>query len=70
MHNFKLQLPLLTHTVCGRELQVTATGYNGTLTDSTRIFVGDCKYDYHVHSFLILCYSNIIFRTFFVSQNH
>ena len=59
-HNFTLQLPLLAETACGRELQVTATGYNGTLIDITKIFVWNCKYDYHVHLFLVLSHSSSI----------
>ena len=43
-HIFILELPLLTQRVCGKELTVTATGYNGTLTNKTKIFLKDCKY--------------------------
>lgn len=53
-HNFTLQLPQLTQTTCGRELTVKATGFNGTLTDETKIFLRNCKYDYYVHLIIIL----------------
>ena len=52
-HTFTLELPLLTQTKCGRELQVTATGHNGTsITDKTKIFLKNCKYDFYVHLIL------------------
>ena len=51
-HIFTLALPLLTQRVCGKELTVTAMGYNGTLTTKTTIFLKDCKY-YH-YSYLLL----------------
>ena len=49
-HNYALQLPQLTQKVCGKEFTITSTGYNGTLTHRTKIFVKNCKYDYYVHS--------------------
>ena len=55
-HNFTLVLPLLTQKICGRELQIKASGYNGTLTDKTKIFLRNCKYDYYVHIILFLSY--------------
>ena len=48
-HNFTLVLPQLTQTQCGRILEVTATGYNDALTDKTKIFLKNCKYDFYVH---------------------
>ena len=66
-HSFILQLPLLTQTACGRELQVTTTGYNGTSTYKTKILVKNCKCDYY--SYLILSWSNS--KHVFLSQrNH
>ena len=47
-HNYTVQLPQLTQTVCGKELIVVATGYNGTLTSKIKIYVNNCKYDYYV----------------------
>ena len=47
-HSFILQLPLLTQNACGRELQVTATGYNGISTEKTKIFVKNCKFDLYL----------------------
>ena len=68
-HNFTLQLPLLTQRACGKELQVTATGHNGTLTDRTKIFVKNCKYDCHVYSILVFSYSSNIFpESFFTTK--
>ena len=48
-HNYMVQLPRLTQAKCGKELTVTATGQNRTLTDKTKIFVKNCKYDSYVH---------------------
>ena len=65
-HAFKLQLPRLTQQVCGEELQVTATGYNGTLTDKTKIFVENCKYDYYYsYDNLILVFVYVFVCVFF-----
>ena len=50
-HNYTLELPRLTQTVCGKELRVTATGHNGTSTKNVQVFVRNCKYDYYVQSF-------------------
>ena len=43
-YNYTLQLPELTQTVCGEDLTITATGNNGTLNKTTKIFVENCKY--------------------------
>ena len=54
-HNYTLQLPKLTQTACGTVLEVTAAGYNGTLTNKTKISLNNCKYDYYyVHLILVL----------------
>ena len=45
-YNYILELPWLTQIACGKELIVTTTGYNGTLTDKINIYVSNCKYDY------------------------
>ena len=47
-HNYTLELPRLTKAVCGKNLTVTATGHNGTLTKNVQIFVKNCKYDYYI----------------------
>ena len=52
-HRFILQLPLLTQTECGKELTITATGYNGSLVKRTKIFVENCKCDDFVHFILV-----------------
>ena len=44
---FTLQLLLLTQRACGKELTLTSTGYNGTLTKKCKIFVETCKYRNH-----------------------
>ena len=48
LHNYTLELPQLNPTVCGKELTITVTGYNGTLTDKIKIYMSNCKYDYCV----------------------
>ena len=53
-HNYTLELPLLTQAACGKELELTATGRNRTVTNKTTIFVKNCKYDYYVHLILLL----------------
>ena len=58
LHNYILQLPQLTQTVCGKELTVTATvkgnEYDGTLSKTTKIFVENCKYFYYSCLFITL----------------
>ena len=44
-----VELPRLTQAKCGKELTVTATGHNNTLTDEIKIFVKNCKYDSYVY---------------------
>ena len=56
-HRFILQLPLLTQTACGRELQVTTIGYSGTSNYKTKIFVKNCKCNYYIY--LILSFSSL-----------
>ena len=51
-HNFTLELPRLTQAACGKELKMTITGNNRTLTNKTKIFPKDCKYAYYFHLFL------------------
>ena len=51
---FTLQLLLLTQTACGKELTLTSTGYNGTLTKKCKIFVETCKYRNHNYSIPVL----------------
>ena len=51
--NYTLQLPQLEQAACGKELTITAKGYNGTLTNKTKIFVKNCKYFYHSCQFSI-----------------
>ena len=63
-HNFTLQLPRLTQTVCGKELMVTATGYNASITDKTKIFVRNCKYDYCVYLIFVLSQKNVFWKVF------
>ena len=46
IHNYTLELPQLNPTTCGKELTVTVFGYNGTLTDKTKIYVSNCKYEF------------------------
>ena len=54
-HNFTLQLPRLTQTVCGKELILTATGYNNiSITDKTKIKVRNRKYDYCLYLIFVL----------------
>ena len=54
-HNFTLLLPRLTQTVCGKELILTATGYNNiSITDKTKINVRNCKYDYCLYLIFVL----------------
>ena len=48
-HNYKLELPRLTQTACGKELTVTASQNNNTLTFNTKIFVKNCKYESYLH---------------------
>ena len=45
-HNYTLHLPLLTQLACGKNLTVTANNsIGGILTETTQIFVRNCKYD-------------------------
>ena len=46
---YTLQLPLLTQAICGKVLTVTVTGYSGTISKTTNIFVESCKYFYFLH---------------------
>ena len=48
-HYYTLEVPRLTQIECGKELTVTASGNNNTLTFNTTIFVTNCKYDSYVH---------------------
>ena len=41
--SYTLELPRVRQIACGKDLTVTATGYNGTLTKKTKIFVRNCK---------------------------
>ena len=48
-HYYTLEVPQLTQTQCGKELTVTASGNDKTLTFNTKIFVRNCKYDSYIH---------------------
>ena len=52
-HNYTLQLPQLKQAVCGKELIINASGYSGILTNTTKIFVKNCKYFYYSCQFII-----------------
>ena len=54
--NYTLELPKLS--AFRKDLTVTAIGYNDTLTKKTKIFVRNCKSDYHV----CLLFLNYCFR--------
>ena len=45
---------------CGKDLTVTATGYNGTLTKKAKIFVRNCKCGCCIYLF------NFFFQVFFL----
>ena len=49
--SYTLELPRMRQTACGKYLTVTATGYNGTLTKKTKIFVRNCKSSYCIYLF-------------------
>ena len=60
-HNYTLELPQLAQKACGKQLTVTTTRYNGTLTEKIKIYMSKCKYGYYVHlNFEALVYKNII----------
>lgn len=47
--NYTMQLPRLTQIECGKELTVRAIGNDGVITDETKIFVKNCKYEYYLN---------------------
>ena len=51
-HNYTLELRQLTKTACGKELTVTATGYNRNLNEKMKILLKNCKYHYMFVLFL------------------
>ena len=48
---YTLELPRVRQIACGKDLTVTAAGYNGTLTKKTKIFVRNCKSVYCIFFF-------------------
>lgn len=46
-YNYTVQLPKLTQKTCGKELTITATGFNDTQITITKIFLENCKYYYY-----------------------
>ena len=66
--NYTLELPRLMQNACGKDLTLTATGNNDTLTTKTKIFVRNCKSDPYICLFflklflvLLFCFSNLLF---------
>ena len=65
--NYTLELPQLIQTGFGKDLTVTATGNNGTLTKKSKIFLRNCKCDHYISLFFSSCFSLhfLIFSKFF-----
>ena len=64
-YNYTLQLPRLTPETCGKELTITATGFNNTrINDTTKIFLENCKYNYYDY-IVVLNHFNQLAISFF-----
>ena len=53
---YTLELPRVGEISCGKDLTITAAGYNGTLTKKTKIFVRNCKSGCCIYLFFFLIF--------------
>ena len=51
-YSYTLELPRVRQFACGKDLTVTAAGYNGALTKKTKIFLRNCKSGYCIYLFI------------------
>ena len=59
--NYTLELPRFMQNGCGKDLTLTVTGNNDTLTKKTKIFVRNCKSDPYICLLFSSCFSFYLF---------